>query len=118
MGNANAQIDTRIDTYISELEPPLRDIATRLRSLLDAGLGFEGATIWHGHPVWMAAKTPLAGFKAHTRHVTLMIWHGHGIDDPSGRLTTNAHMGTLELAVPADLDADAIAGWLASAHPA
>jgi hypothetical protein len=114
MGNANAQIDT----CISSLEPPLRGIATRLRSLLDAGLGPASATIWHGHPVWMAGRTPLAGFKAYAKHVTLMIWHGQGIDDPSGRLTTNANMGTLKLAFPADLDADAVSGWLASAHPA
>jgi hypothetical protein len=113
-----AKRNAPIDTYISALEPPMRDIATRLRSLLDAGLGHAGATIWHGHPVWMAGKAPLAGFKAYAKHVTLMIWHGHGIDDPTGRLTTNAHMGTLKLASPADLDADAVSGWLSSAHQA
>jgi hypothetical protein len=113
-----AKKNAPIDTYIGALEPPLRDIAKRLRTLLDAGLGDAGARIWHGHPVWLAGRAPLAGFKAHTKHVTLMIWQGRGIDDPTGRLTTNTHMGTLKLALPADLDADAVPGWLASAHGA
>ena len=46
-----------------------------------------------------------------------MIWHGEGIDDPSGRLATNTHMGTIKLACPGDVDAAAVSGWLGSAHP-
>lgn len=105
-----------IDDHLAALGAPARGIATQLRSLLDAALPDAEARLWHGHPVWMAGRQPLAGFKAHSGHVTFMIWHGGPVDDPAGRLAIGPHMATVKLRADDDVDAPAFAGWLHAAH--
>ena len=75
---------TPVTTYVSGLAEPLRDVATRLVELLDAGLDGRDGVMWHGHPVWMDGKTPVAGFKAFPKYVTVLLWQGQRIDDPTG----------------------------------
>jgi hypothetical protein len=107
-----------IDHYLASLPEPSRGIGTELRPILDAALPASNAVIWHGQPVWMRDKKPLAGFKAYTAYVTLMIWNGRDIADPTGRLTPGRHMSTVKIRAIPDIDRDAINSWLRSAHPA
>ena len=109
---------TDIEGYLASLPEPLRDTASELRSVIDGALAGGEGRIWHGHPVWMSGKAPLAGFKAYTAHVTFMIWHGDPITDPTGRLQVGARMATVKLASPADIDRTAFARWLGAAHAA
>ncbi len=107
-----------IDDYLGSLGSPTGDISAELRTLIDEALGEAGATIWHGHPVWMSGKRPLAGFKAYATHVTFMIWHGNPISDATGRLQSGAHMATVKLRSTSDIDRRAFRGWLETAHAA
>jgi hypothetical protein len=107
-----------IDEYIESLEGPGHDIGHELRAILDDALGNAARTLWHGHPVWMSGKKPLAGFKAYASHVTFMIWHGNPISDATGRLQSNAHMATVKLGSTSDIDRRTFRRWLRTAHAA
>ncbi|WP_026556329.1 DUF1801 domain-containing protein [Arthrobacter sp. 35W] len=104
-----------VQTYAASLDGPLKAVAERLEALLDAGLPAAEGKLWHGHPVWMEDKEPIAGFKAFPRYVTLMVWQGQTLQDPSGALTPSgsAQMATVKLSSTADLDEDAVTAWLA-----
>jgi hypothetical protein len=105
-----------IDTYIAALGAPVAAIAADLRELLDARLGADIGTIWHGHPVWKDDRQPVAGFKAYSSYVTFMIWNGRAVDDPSGRLAmSGSGMGSVKLREPADVDVATFGGWLRQA---
>lgn len=101
-------------TYVAGLAPPLREVAERLVEILDAGLDGRDGVMWHGHPVWMDGKTPVAGFKAYGAYVTLMLWQGQRIEDPTGRLTASgsAQMTSTKIATGEDLGEESITRWL------
>jgi hypothetical protein len=103
-----------IASYNVTVQPPLRPIVERLTELLDAGLPGAEGTVWHGHPVWKAGAAPVAGFKAFTAWVTLLLWQGQRIDDPSGTLTPSGagQMASIKIASLAEIDEAAINAWL------
>lgn len=105
---------TPVATYVAGLAEPLREVAERLVEIFDESLPGRDGAMWHGHPVWMDGKTPVAGFKAYTSYVTLLLWQGQRIDDPTGRLSASgsAQMASTKIATVADLEADSVAGWL------
>jgi hypothetical protein len=105
-----------IDAYTAALSPPLRDVATTLRTLLDREIGANLGTVWHGHPVWKDGTRPVAGFKAYSAHITFMIWAGTTVTDSTKRLQlSSSGMGSIKLRAPADVDATTFAGWLRQA---
>ena len=100
-----------IDDYIAGLEEPLASVARTLRDHLDANLAGTEGHIWHGHPVWMTGKNPVAGFKAYPKYVTLMLWRGQDITDdlaPAG----SDRMATLKIANAAELHGPTLRQWL------
>lgn len=100
-----------VDDYIAGLEEPLSSVARTLRDHLDANLAGTEGHIWHGHPVWMAGKNPVAGFKAYPKHVTLMLWRGQDITEdlaPAG----SDRMATLKITNPAELHGPTLRQWL------
>ena len=105
---------TPVTTYVAGLAPPLREVAERLVEVLDAGLEGRDGVMWHGHPVWMDGKTPVAGFKAYGAYVTLMLWQGQRIDDATGRLTASgsAQMASTKIATVDDIEESSISSWL------
>ncbi len=107
-----------IDGYLAALAPATRRIGEELRATIDRSLPSATGTIWHGQPVWMSAKQPLAGFKAYTGYVTFMIWNGNPIPDATGRLQPGSRMATLKLHAPSDIDRTAFTAWLQAAHGA
>ncbi len=103
-----------IDEYRTTVPAPLTGVADTLRDLLEAELAGAEGSVWHGHPVWRIGSTPVAGFKAHRSHVTLMLWRGAEIDDPSGRLerSGSSTMASVKLASTADIDPPTVRSWL------
>ena len=71
-----------ISDYIAGLDETLGAVSAALTAHLDTGLPGTVGQLWHGHPVWMRDKTPIAGFKAYPNYVTFMLWRGQAIDDP------------------------------------
>ncbi|MDL4772731.1 DUF1801 domain-containing protein [Actinomadura xylanilytica] len=104
-----------IDDYTTGLDGTLQAIAEGLRGILDDVLPHAEGKVWHGHPVWLADRRPVAGFKAHPRYVTFMIWNAGPITDPSGTLTPGPRMATVQLAAVEDLDAARVRDWLVQA---
>ena len=109
---------TDIDDYLGSVTEATRGIGSELRAVLDDALPKADGTIWHGHPVWMSGKAPLAGFKAYSTHVTFMIWHGKPISEPTGRLQSGTHMATVKIRSAAEIDRRAFRSWLLAAHAA
>ena len=104
-----------VDDYIEALPEPLRSAAAEARGVIDAELG-EGV-IWHGHPVWMMGKTPVALLKAYTTFVTFGLFQGQLVEDPSGRLQPAARrMASVRLRAAADVDEALFAGWIRDAQ--
>jgi hypothetical protein len=89
-------------------------VADALRGILDGELPDAEGTIWHGHPVWRSAAGPVAGYKAYTSYVTLMLWRGARIEDPTGSLRPSgpAGMASVKFSSLADLDESAVRDWL------
>ena len=103
-----------VDEYISSLSDDLQPVGQKLADVITGGLPRTQGVIWHGHPVWMSGKTPVAAFKAHTSHVTFMIWKGQEITDRSGRLQASGSstMATHKVSSTDDIDSDLFANWL------
>ncbi|KQW06175.1 hypothetical protein ASC66_06485 [Leifsonia sp. Root4] len=104
-----------LDEFIAELDAPAREIAESLRAIIDDAVPGATGQVWHGHPVWLDGKNPIAGFKPYPRWTTFMIWNGSPITDASGRLESGARMSTLKLSGTDDIDAALFADWLKQA---
>jgi hypothetical protein len=89
-----------VDEYVAGLDARLHEIATELAARLSAALPHASAEVWHGHPVWLDGKNPLAGFKAHPRWVTVMVW---GEVSAASGLEQGPRMGTAKLTTVDDL---------------
>lgn len=106
--------------YAAKLDQPLREIAEKLQTIIDAALPQPGA-VWHGHPVWSLGaapgKTPVAFFKAYSSYVTFGLWRGQEISDPTGRLEpTSRQMAVVKLRSMADIDPELFTTWLGQAQ--
>jgi hypothetical protein len=107
-----------VDEYISALATGERVVAERLQELLDEQLPEATAQLWHAHPVWMAGSTPIAGFKAYPKYVTLMLWGGKRMSDPSSRLEASAgttDLASVKFAHVDEIDDDLVRDWLSQA---
>jgi len=105
---------TTVDEYIESLSETLEPIGRQLADILDNGLSGAYSVIWHGHPVWMLGQSPLAAFKAHSSHVTFMIWKGQELTDRSERLEAagSSTMANLKLRSVDDIDEPLFVNWL------
>lgn len=103
-----------IDEYIESLPETLEPIGKKLADIMDSGLPGATGVIWHGHPVWMLGKTPVAAFKAHASHVTFMIWRGQELTDRSERLEAagSSTMANLKVRSADDIDEQVFVNWL------
>jgi hypothetical protein len=106
-----------VDEYIAALPGPLREVAARARTVIDANLDGASSAIKWAHPTWSIGKEPICYLKAASRHVTFGFWRGASIDDPSGRLGTSGEvMAHAKLRSLDDVDTELFAGWLAQAR--
>lgn len=107
-----------IREYIDSMDQSLQPLGDKLTNVLDDSLSKATGTIWHGHPVWMTGKMPIAGFKAHASHVTFMVWKGQLITDRSGSLQPagSSGMASLKLADADQVEPNIFANWLHQAQ--
>ncbi|TFC09909.1 DUF1801 domain-containing protein [Cryobacterium algoritolerans] len=105
---------TTVEEYLDALPKDLAVIGRTLQAQFDEALPRADGQMWHGHPVWLAAKTPVAGFKAYPAYVTLLLWRGQDITDPSGRLEAagSGKLCSVKLRSRSDLDLPLQADWL------
>ena len=103
-----------VDQYLTSMSDALKPVGAELARIITDALSDAEGTIWHGHPTWLRAAQPIAAFKAHSDHVTFMIWAGQLLTDRSGRLVASgsATMATLKAASPDELDAPLFTNWL------
>jgi hypothetical protein len=109
---------TTISEYIAAIDGDLQVVAERLMELIDGrAAGLEGK-LWQAQPVWMHGKTPVVGFKAFPRWVTLMIWNrdgGPAVEDASGSLEVGPRMATRKFSSVAEIDDELVSGWVGQA---
>lgn len=97
-----------VDRSVEGLAEPVRAIAERTRSVVDAALPDVPAGLWHGHPAWSTGapgKGPVCLVKAYAGYVTLGFWKGQALTDPSGRLEAGSReMASAKLRSLDDID--------------
>lgn len=107
-----------ISEYNAAIAGDLQEVAERLTDLIETNVvGLEG-TLWQAQPVWLAGRTPVIGFKAFPRWVTLMFWNRDGapaVDDPSGTLEAGPRMGTRKFTSLDEIDEALVASWVQQA---
>ena len=123
VGGSPANGDRMIDEYMSKLAPPLREVATATRQVIDADLPECHGPVWHGHPVWTSGSNPgtsaVCFLKADPSYVPFGLWHGKAVSDPSGRLQPGAReMASVKLRSTDDVDGQLFRAWLRQAYEA
>ena len=104
-----------VDEYLDTLPTEHQKIAAILREHLTAGLPETKEQLWHGHPVWMSGKDPIAGFKEYPRWVSLLLWKPSKISDPDNLLTPSGGTGsvlTLKLTDADNVDTVQLDRWI------
>jgi len=107
-----------IGEYVESMSETLRPVGEKLTQVLDGSLPEADGFIWHGHPVWMVGDSPIAAFKAHSAHVTFMIWKGQLLTDRSGLLQPagSSEMANLKVSSVDEVDENVFANWLHQAQ--
>ncbi|MEU5788423.1 DUF1801 domain-containing protein [Micromonospora purpureochromogenes] len=112
---------TTITEYLAGLDEPLREIAAKLRPVIEAALPGATGAVWHGHPVWgrgdRPGRDPVCLVKAYPSYLTFGLWHGQQVDDPSGRLLPGARsMASVKLRAADEVDPALFGDWLRQAY--
>jgi len=111
---------TTISEYNAAIDGDMQEVAERLTDLIETNVvGLEGR-LWQAQPVWMDGKTPVVGFKAFPRWVTLMIWNrtsdgAPAVEDGSGTLEFGSRMATRKFSSPDEIDEALVAAWVQQA---
>ncbi|PZF93610.1 DUF1801 domain-containing protein [Micromonospora deserti] len=112
---------TTLTDHLAGLDGPLREIAEKLRTVIEAALPGATGAVWHGHPVWglgdTPGRTPICLVEAYGSYLTFGLWRGQEVDDPSGRLVPGARrMAAVKLRTVADVDPALFTDWLRQAY--
>jgi hypothetical protein len=109
-----------VEEYLSAQPQPVCDIGHALAVLVGEALPEARPSLWHGHPTWKLGKAPAVLVKAYTRHVTLALWRGSQVTDPSGRLVPSGaqQMAAVKLRAVDEVDPELFADWLRQARDA
>jgi len=106
-----------VDEYMAEIPAELQALGSVLKPLIDAGLPKATATMWHGQPVWMIGKSPVAMLKAYPKYVTFALFRGQKVSDASGRLEAGSReMASVKLKDAGEIDAALFGEWLRQAE--
>jgi hypothetical protein len=110
-----------VEEYLAAVPEALREVAEKARAVVDAALPGVEAALWHGQPTWSLGnapgRQPVCFLKAHKQYVTLGLWQGQDVADPSGRLEPGARrMAYAKLRTLDDIDAELVTGWLHEAR--
>jgi len=105
-----------VDEYMSSIPTELQEVATALKPVIDAGLPETQCQMWHGQPVWMVGKKPVAMLKAYPKYITFGLFKGTSVSDASGRLEAGSStMSAVKLKSVNEIDQPLFADWLRQA---
>ena len=108
-----------VESYLASLAGPTREVVDALVDVIEAALPHARSLVWDGHPVWSLdapGTAPVCMVTATPAGVTLGLFRGHEVDDPSGRLVAPA--GTIAhvtFRTADSVDPAVVADWLAQA---
>ena len=104
-----------VDAWMSDLEPPLREIAQALRQIvLDADPALKEAVKW-GNPVY-EKNGPVCYLAATVAYVNLGFFKGASLVDPKGRIEgTGKKMSHVKVRSLGDIEAKQFRSWVCSA---
>ncbi len=106
-----------VDEYMESIPAELKPVGEQLKPLLDAGLPRASCTMWHGQPVWMIEKKPVAMLKAYPKYLTFSLFKGQQVEDASGRLEAGSQqMASVKLRETGEIDAGVFSEWLRQAQ--
>jgi hypothetical protein len=71
-----------ISAYAEAQATQLAAICDVLRDEIDSVLPKATSRIWHAMPVWFVGESPVVGFKAGAKHITLLFWNGQSFEEP------------------------------------
>jgi uncharacterized protein YdhG (YjbR/CyaY superfamily) len=107
--------DATVTRYSASLSPALKAICRALQAQMDASLPKATSKIWHAMPVWFVDESPVVGFKASAKHVTLLFWNGQAFEDslliPAGKYKA----AQIKFQDAAEIDAKKLRQWLKKA---
>jgi hypothetical protein len=93
------------------------DLQAAVADILDGELPEATTKRYHGIPVWCVGEEPTIGVKPAKAHVSVLFFRGQRIADATGSLVASGsfEMASVKLASAADLDEDALRGWVRAA---
>ncbi|MEU0784226.1 DUF1801 domain-containing protein [Streptomyces sp. NPDC006173] len=108
---------SEITSYMDNLDGPLREIAEKVRPVIDCALPEASGALWHGHPTWSLGdrpgRTPVCLLKGYTTYITFGLWRGQDVADPSGRLVAGSRrMASVKLSRVDEVDPALFTEWL------
>ena len=106
-----------IDGFFAKQPPPLRAIATELRTIIEATVPTAASSIKWGMPFFSVDGKMVCAIGAHKAHVNLILaGPPNAFADPKGRLTGEAKGGRhLKLTSVAELPRKEVQGWVRTA---
>lgn len=105
-----------IDAYHAAQDAADQAICDRLRGLIDRHLPEATGKIWHAHPVWFLSDNPIVGYGKLKSCIRLMFWSGQSFPSPGLQPTGTFKAAEARFTDPDEIDADAMALWLADAR--
>ncbi len=93
------------------------DLQAAVTDIIDGELPEATTKVYHGVPVWCVGDEPTIGVKPAKAHVSVLFFRGQRIADETGTLVASGsfEMASVKLASAADLDEDALRGWVRAA---
>jgi hypothetical protein len=93
------------------------DLQAAVTRVLDAELPDATTKLYHGIPVWCVGDQPTVGLKPAKAHLSVLFFRGQRIADATGALVASGsfELASVKLASAADLDEDALRGWVRAA---
>ena len=104
-----------VDAWMSDLEPPLREIAQALRQIvLHADPALKEAVKW-GNPVY-EKNGPVCYLAATVAYVNLGFFKGASLVDPKGRIEgTGKKMRHVKVRSLGDIESEQFRNWVCNA---
>jgi hypothetical protein len=93
------------------------DLQAAVTGILDSELPDATSKLYHGIPVWCVGDQPTVGLKPAKAHLSVLFFRGQRIADATGALVASGsfELASVKLASAADLDEDALRGWVRAA---
>jgi hypothetical protein len=107
--------ESSIAGYAKSLPPNLKATCRALQVQIEESLPKATSKIWHAMPVWFVGETPVVGYKAAAKHVTLLFWNGQAFSDPTLVPAGKYKAAQIKYQAVADIDVKRLKHWLKKA---